>query len=189
MIGIEDAAQHLATRIEITIDGEQDEPRLASAAMQMASGILRQASGGMASLSGRPVDVNVRVLVDGRSVLMHSNSLHVVPERGLLAKLASTLEGVGRVRVLGGYVPQRATMPPPKEVMKAFVDALGALSIAVFIIIGIRYGIFTPTEAGALAVIYAVLVGAFWHRELKLSQAYPILLEATLATAVIMLRL
>jgi hypothetical protein len=38
---------------------------------------------------------------------MHSNSLHVVPERGLLAKLASTLEGVGRVRVLGGYVPQR----------------------------------------------------------------------------------
>ena len=29
------------------------------------------------------------------------------------------------------------------------VDALGALSIAVFIIIGIRYGIFTPTEAGA----------------------------------------
>ena len=107
VIGIEDAAQHLATRIEITIDGEQNEPRLASAAMQMASGILRQASGSMASLSGRPVDVNVRVLVDGRSVLMHSNSLHVVPERGLLAKLASTLEGVGRVRVLGGYVPQR----------------------------------------------------------------------------------
>jgi hypothetical protein len=38
---------------------------------------------------------------------MHSNSLHVVPERALLSKLATTLEGVGRVRVLGGFVPQR----------------------------------------------------------------------------------
>jgi tripartite ATP-independent transporter DctM subunit len=108
----------------------------------------------------------------------------VVPGLMVCVFLMVTVRFIAKRR---GYVPQRATMPPPKEVMKAFVDALGALSIAVFIIIGIRYGIFTPTEAGALAVIYAVLVGAFWHRELKLSQAYPILLEATLATAVIML--
>jgi hypothetical protein len=38
---------------------------------------------------------------------MHSSSLRVVPERALLAKLASALEGSGRVRVLGGFVPQR----------------------------------------------------------------------------------
>ena len=83
------------------------EPRLASAALQMASGMLRQASGSVASLSGRPVDVNVRVLVDGRSVLMHSGSMRVVPDRELLQKLAATLQGVGRVRVIGGFVPQR----------------------------------------------------------------------------------
>jgi tripartite ATP-independent transporter DctM subunit len=52
---------------------------------------------------------------------------------------------------------------------------------------GIRYGIFTPTEAGALAAVYAVFVGAVWHRELKLKDAFPILLEATLATAIVML--
>jgi tripartite ATP-independent transporter DctM subunit len=86
-----------------------------------------------------------------------------------------------------GYTPQRTRMPPAQEVRRAFVDALGALSIALFIVFGIRYGIFTPTEAGALAVLYAIFVGVVWHRELKLSQAYPILLEATLATSVIML--
>jgi hypothetical protein len=38
---------------------------------------------------------------------MHSSSLHVVPDRALLSKLASALQGVGRVRVHGGFVPQR----------------------------------------------------------------------------------
>jgi DNA polymerase-3 subunit alpha len=107
VIAIEDAAQHLATRLEIEVDGGGDEPRLVTAALQMASGILRQASGSVASLSGRPVDVNVRVLVDGRSVLLHSSSLRVVPDRELLSKLAGAVQGFGRVRVRGGFVPQR----------------------------------------------------------------------------------
>jgi len=107
VIPVEDAAQHLATRLEIEVDGDGREERLRTAALQMAAGILRQASGSVAALHGRPVDVNVRVRIDGRSVLMHSSSLRVVPERALLAKLASALEGSGRVRVLGGFVPQR----------------------------------------------------------------------------------
>jgi DNA polymerase-3 subunit alpha len=107
VLPIEDAAQHLATRLEIEVDGGGGEPKLVTAALQMSSGILRQASGSVAALSGRPVDVNVRVNVDGRSVLMHSSSLHVVPDRALLSKLASALQGVGRVRVHGGFVPQR----------------------------------------------------------------------------------
>jgi hypothetical protein len=73
----------------------------------MASGILRQAAGSVAALSGRPVDVDVRAEVGGRVVLMRSNALRVVPERALLTKLATALDGVARVRVLGGYVPQR----------------------------------------------------------------------------------
>ncbi len=42
------------------------------------------------------------------------------------------------------------------EVGRTFRDALWALSIPVFIIVGIRYGIFTPTEAGAITVLYAI---------------------------------
>jgi DNA polymerase-3 subunit alpha len=121
VIPIEDAAQHLATRIEISVDAgdaaagahdeERDVPgsgaRATLGALQMASGILKQASGTVAALHGRPVDVHLRVTVDGRCVQMRSGSLRVVPERALLAKVAATLDGVGKVRVIGGYVPQR----------------------------------------------------------------------------------
>jgi len=108
----------------------------------------------------------------------------VVPGLMVCAFLMITIHFIAKRR---GYRPQRTSLPPPADIWRAFVDALGALSIALFIIIGIRYGIFTPTEAGALAVIYAAFVGAVWHRELKLAQIYPILLEATMATCVIML--
>lgn len=108
----------------------------------------------------------------------------VVPGLMVCAFLMVTVYVIARRR---GYNPQRTTLPPPADIWRAFVDALGALSIAVFIIIGIRYGIFTPTEAGALAVLYAAFVGAVWHRELKARHVFPILIEATLATSVIML--
>ena len=107
VIPIEDAAQHLATRIEISLDSACAGERGTTSALQMASGILKQASGTVAALQGRPVDVHLRVAVDGRSVTLRSGSLRVVPERALLAKVAATLEGVGRVRVIGGFVPQR----------------------------------------------------------------------------------
>ncbi|MBU3684555.1 MAG: DNA polymerase III subunit alpha [Phycisphaerales bacterium] len=107
IIPIEDAAQHLATRLEISVVAGRESDPEAIGALQMASGILRQAAGSVAALSGRPVDVDVRTEVGGRVVLMRSSALHVVPERALLTKLATALDGVARVRVLGGYVPQR----------------------------------------------------------------------------------
>jgi DNA polymerase III alpha subunit len=107
IIPIEDAAQHLATRLEISVVAGRESDPEAMGALQMASGILRQAAGSVAALSGRPVDVDVRTEVGGRVVILRSNALHVVPERALLTKLATALDGVARVRVLGGYVPQR----------------------------------------------------------------------------------
>jgi tripartite ATP-independent transporter DctM subunit len=58
--------------------------------------------------------------------------------------------------------------------------------VPVFVIVGIRYGIFTPTEAGAVVVVYALLVGVFAHRELKLFDIPKILTEAMLSTAMVM---
>ena len=51
---------------------------------------------------------------------------------------------------------------------RAFRDALWALSIPVFIIVGLRYGIFTPTEAGAITVLYTLLIAL-----LRLQDAAP----------------
>ncbi|MFO0962697.1 MAG: DNA polymerase III subunit alpha [Phycisphaerales bacterium] len=106
VFAIDDAAEHLSTRLEITVDADGARTPV-EPALHMASGLLRQAAGSVASLRGRPVDVHLRVLLEGRAVLLHSAGIRVVPERALLAKLAATLAGVGRVRVVGGHVPQR----------------------------------------------------------------------------------
>jgi tripartite ATP-independent transporter DctM subunit len=108
----------------------------------------------------------------------------VVPGLMLCVFLMVVVHVIARVR---GYKAQRQVRATPAEISTALIDALGAISILLFIMFGIRYGIFTPTEAGALAAVYAVFVGAVWHRELKLKDAFPILLEATLATAIVML--
>lgn len=108
----------------------------------------------------------------------------VVPGLMLCAALMVVVHVIARKR---GYKAQRATRATAAEIKPAIVDALGALSVLLFIMLGIRYGIFTPTEAGAVGVIYVTFVGAVWHRELKLRDTFPILLEATLATAIVML--
>ena len=70
---------------------------------------------------------------------------------------------------------------------RAFRDAIWSLTIPVFILVGIRYGVFTPTEAGAMTVVYALLVGFLVHRELRPAHLPAIVLESVLATSAVML--
>ncbi|MBM6594732.1 TRAP transporter large permease subunit [Microvirga pudoricolor] len=77
----------------------------------------------------------------------------------------------------------RATM---KERGKAFVDGFFALLMPVMILGGIKWGIVTPTEAAVLAAVYALLVGMFIYRELKISMLYGVFLAAAKTTAVVM---
>jgi tripartite ATP-independent transporter DctM subunit len=86
-----------------------------------------------------------------------------------------------------GYLPLRREFAGMAPLGRAFFDALWALSIPVFIIVGIRYGIFTPTEAGAITVVYTVLVGMFAYRTLRLADLPRILRETSLDTASVML--
>jgi len=61
-----------------------------------------------------------------------------------------------------------------------------ALMMPVIILGGIRFGLFTPTEAGAIAAFYALFVGLFVYRELKLRDLYGVILRAAKTTAAIM---
>lgn len=69
---------------------------------------------------------------------------------------------------------------------RAFMDASLALMVPVGIVVGIRFGFFTPTEAGAMAVLFAACIGLIYG-ELKLSHIRPILEQTMQATAVILL--
>lgn len=69
---------------------------------------------------------------------------------------------------------------------RAFRGAFLALLVPVGIVLGIRLGYFTPTEAGAMAVLFAVIVGLI-HGDLKAAHILPILEQTMQATAVILL--
>ncbi|MFN4209722.1 MAG: TRAP transporter large permease [Devosia sp.] len=74
-----------------------------------------------------------------------------------------------------------------KDVLRALRDAVWALFLPVIIIVGLRMGVFTPTEAGIVAAAYALFVSMVIYRELTLKDLYGCLLASSKLTAIIML--
>jgi tripartite ATP-independent transporter DctM subunit len=80
--------------------------------------------------------------------------------------------------------------PPPRkstaEIMKALRDSTWALMLPVIILVGLRMGVFTPTEAAVVAAVYALFVATVIYRELQFSQLAAIFVTAAKTTAVVM---
>lgn len=74
-----------------------------------------------------------------------------------------------------------------REFFARLKDALLALLMPAIILGGIFAGVMTPTESAAVAVFYALIVGMFVFRELRLRDLAPIFLRSGLVTAFIML--
>jgi len=66
-----------------------------------------------------------------------------------------------------GYEPERKTRPSAGEVATAVRGGIWALLFPVFLLFGLRMGIFTPSEIGAFAVVYAVFIGLLIYRKLR----------------------
>ena len=64
-----------------------------------------------------------------------------------------------------GYLPEREKRASLKEIAKTFVDCIWAFLFPVILIAGLRFGMFTPSEAGAFACVYAVVVGAIVYKQ------------------------
>ena len=73
-----------------------------------------------------------------------------------------------------------------KEAVKIFFSAIPALLLPIIIIVGIRFGLFTPTEGGAVACVYAFLVSTLINRQLKLSAIPQLCYDAMKSTAIVM---
>jgi tripartite ATP-independent transporter DctM subunit len=82
------------------------------------------------------------------------------------------------------------TSPPRKsaaDVLRAFRDAGWALVLPVIIIVGLKMGVFTPTEAAVVAAVYALFVSTVIYRELKPARLYGVFVAAARITAIVML--
>jgi tripartite ATP-independent transporter DctM subunit len=80
--------------------------------------------------------------------------------------------------------------PPPKatraERLKALRDSTWALVLPGIVLVGLKMGVFTPTEAAVVAAVYALFVATVVYRELHLRQLYDVFVAAAKTTAVVM---
>ncbi|CAN7539340.1 TRAP transporter large permease [Acidovorax sp. LjRoot117] len=81
-------------------------------------------------------------------------------------------------------------MPPPRksagEILTALRKALWALMLPVIILVGLRMGVFTPTEAAVVAAVYALFVSAVIYREITWRDLYGIFVAAAKTSAIVM---
>ena len=100
------------------------------------------------------------------------------------------LVGLGLMAVCAVYARQHnfpaSVRVPFRALVMCTVSALPSLFLIVLIIGGILAGIFTATEAGAIAVLYAGLLSIFIYREINLSDLKALLLKSVETTAIVM---
>jgi C4-dicarboxylate transporter DctM subunit len=77
-------------------------------------------------------------------------------------------------------------LPSAREAWVAFREALLTLLMPVIVVGGILGGIFTPTEAAAIAVFYSLVLGGLVYRELRWSSLPEILVQTGLSTGIVM---
>ncbi|MCY6484130.1 TRAP transporter large permease [Clostridium aestuarii] len=73
-----------------------------------------------------------------------------------------------------------------KKIIAAFKEAILALLMPIIILGGIYGGVFTPTEAAAVAVVYAFIVSVFIYKEIKVKDLSPIIVKAATSTSVVL---
>lgn len=103
---------------------------------------------------------------------------------GVLLTILLSIIVIIQAQKLGVPKEERSSL---KNILIAFKDAILALIMPLIILGGIYGGIFTPTEAGAVAVVYSLIVSSFIYRELKVSELRDVIIKAGISSAVVFL--
>ena len=86
------------------------------------------------------------------------------------------------------YPRTREKLPPAKEILKQAFISFWGLFFPFGIILGMRFGLFTPSEGGAFAVVYCIIVGKFVYKKLSFRRdLIPILMDSVAGTSSVVL--
>jgi TRAP-type transport system large permease protein len=87
-------------------------------------------------------------------------------------------------------VRKEVVMPPPRkttqEVFVALKDATWALVLPMIIIFGLKFGVFTPTEAAVVAAVYAIVISVFIYKELSFKTLVPLFIASAKTCSIVM---
>jgi tripartite ATP-independent transporter DctM subunit len=84
---------------------------------------------------------------------------------------------------------EQVEVPPRKsltDILRALREATWALVLPLIVVFGLKFGVFTPTEAAVVAAVYALLVSTLVYRELNLRSLGPLFVMAARTSAVVM---
>src|SRR5712691_13215977 len=89
------------------------------------------------------------------------------------------------------WLSRRERIPVPArkslaEMLEALRESAWAMGLPFIILVGLRFGVFTPTEAAVVAAVYALFVATVVYREVKPSQIFSVFVGAATTTAIIM---
>ncbi len=104
---------------------------------------------------------------------------------GLIMALALMIT-VYFLAVKRGYKPSREKRATPKEFFLQLIESIWGLLIPFGIILGMRFGLLTPTEGGGVAVLFCVIVGIFVYKQLSIKHIPAILKDTVLGTGAVM---
>ena len=100
------------------------------------------------------------------------------------------LIGTGLAIAWWWEVRKENIISPPKvsrrELGRSVLEGFWALLLPVIIIFGLKFGVFTPTEAAVVAAVYALIVAVFVYRELKIAELFIVFVTAAKTTAIVM---
>jgi tripartite ATP-independent transporter DctM subunit len=155
--------------------------------MMIKAGHKREVSGGLIAASGvigPIIPPSIGFVIFGVAANVSISKLFIagiVPGILIGAGLALTWWWVGRKEDLA--LPPRKTRA---EVWAAARQSVWALMLPVFILVGLRMGVFTPTEAAVVAAVYALFVSTVVYRELSMQALVKVFVTAARTTAVVM---
>lgn len=113
-----------------------------------------------------------------------------IPQLFIAGVFPGLLMGISLIFAWWWVARKEDLKPFPKrswaERWAATRDGIWALAMPIFILGSIRFGFATPTEAAVVATVYALFVGLFVYKELKVSQLFGLFLSAAKMTSVIM---
>lgn len=109
----------------------------------------------------------------------------------LAGYIPGMIMGLGLMMVAGFIAKKRgypvSAKPSTSEVVKKTLDALPSLGLIIVIMGGIIGGIFTATEASAIAVVYTLILAFVFYREVSIKQLPSIILESVVTTSIVLL--
>ena len=155
--------------------------------MMVAAGHAPHRAAGLIAASG----VIAPVLPPSIGLVIFGVTANVSISKLFMAGIAPGLLMGLALWVTWAYVARNeGAVPPPRKPLKDLLTTMRrcgwALMLPVIILVGLRMGVFTPTEAGVVAAVYALFVSTVIYRGLKLSQLYGIFEKAAKTTAVVM---